>query len=281
MIIRRIPNATDANKDSLTATTNPDQDNNKGNIIEKFIRTATETVKRFIEKTLKITGVNDKWITNHKEDLLNTNFNAREVIAASYTNLDFQKVKTEIDSAMGKINGINAASVPNQLNKVGIDAERYFFQQIPAQVGGFEEFKNRIIFYYTFGNVDKGVSKLYRGDELRTFVTNVIQFCENYRGSMNRLKNDLNNLIQAAAKKQEEIIKERRNAKKNGAESKVEDSNVITSIVRTYITSINTVFEKKYYDWMTALKKISPPKPREKANNEPITKNNKEEINQE
>lgn len=284
-----------ANDNKTTTTTQNTE--TKESVVEKFKKWLQDLLNKFKDKSARLTGTNSKWLASVKADILGLDTSNTTISLAKYEGVDGQTLNGNIQSALNKINGINASSLPADL-KSKAKAETYIFSSIPSKVGNEDNFVARIKQFYTFGNTDKTTLVTYSGDDAKTKIANIIEFCEGYENTYKTVSSALDKLGQAASKKQQDIINAlgtqaqattttsgNNNQAKPATESviieaqtqavnvngsatgdskenkeKISASSMITSVTREYTGAILTVLEKKYLDYIKVLSKLAPKK---------------------
>ncbi len=192
-----------ANNNKTTTTTQSTE--TKESVVEKFKKWLQDLLNKFRDKSARLTGTNSKWLASVKADILGLDTSNTTISLAKYEGVDGQTLNGNIQSALNKINGINASSLPADL-KSKAKAETYIFSSIPSKVGNEDNFVARIKQFYTFGNTDKTTLVTYSGDDAKTKIANIIEFCEGYENTYKTVSSALDKLGQAASKKQQDII---------------------------------------------------------------------------
>ena len=281
------------NNDNTSNDANAKNKNNKNgakeklSLIERFRKFIDGILEKFRQKSSKITAKNNTWIDDVEKNIMNLDYSNTTISLAPYPDVESEKLNTRIANAINKINGINAAHLPNELRKSGSDndARAYLFGDIPK---GGKSFTDTIKNFLIWGKADGSGKKLtqYSGDDAKTKVDEILGFCKSYSEIYKNISNNLENLSNAAAKKQTDIINSmgagdinadgepgatteasedpkvkvgRTNATSTDDEQdKLKASNVITATSRDYVTSILTVVEKKYLDYIRVLSQLAP-----------------------
>jgi hypothetical protein len=296
---------TDAQQQN-TNNSNTNSSNNNYNgektesLTEKFKNWWKNLLAKWRKKSAEATAKNNKWLTNVKANIKKLNFDNTTITVASYEFATQSKLSSDITSSINKINSIQASNLPNELKGKSDDAQAYLFNSIPKQLGKDTSFTGRIKQFLTFGKTDKVELKTYSGNDAKTAVDEMITYCEQYSNIHRSISNDLDKLCNAAMDKQQDILNvtsantsktesvhifEAGNAgevTQNGTAGKISDndkgslrsSNVITSVTRDYASSVMTVLEKKYFDYIKVLMKLAPksqnntqPEPQDKSDN--------------
>ena len=278
-------------------TPNNQSNESKESIVEKFKKWLQELLNKFKEKSSRLTGTNTKWLASVKADILGLDTSNTTINLAKYEGVDSQTLNANIQSAINKVNGINASSLPADL-KSKAKAETYIFSSIPSKVGNENNFTARIKQFYTFGNTDKTTLVSYSGEDAKTKIAGIVEFCEGYENTYKTISSALDKLGQAAAKKQQDIINalgtqsqtitntnntqtqqqsttesvmleaQTQSVSVNGSSTgdskeskdKISASSMITSVTREYTGAVLTVLEKKYLDYIKVLSKLAPKK---------------------
>lgn len=266
---------------TTTTTTAPTGD--KKSAIQKFKDWVANILRKFKEKSVKISTKNNKWLASVKESILGLNTENTSITLASYGETTSDGISKDINAAISKINSITPDNLPNDLKGSKAQAELYLFPTIPAKIDKQDTFAARIKHFMTHGNTPKQNLLTYSGNDAKTKIGEMIGYCEGYAGAYEKLIADINKLTDAAAKKQAEII-DSMAAKKNVNESAmfeaqanevkvdgksvgnteaketVNAGGVITSVCREYTGAVLTAFEKKYLDYIKVLSKLAPKK---------------------
>lgn len=273
---------TDAENQHKENNTNNTVTNNNGqkkeSILDKFAAFIRNILDKFTGKTNKLTVTNDKWLASVKAKIQNLDTSNTTISVAPYEALDSGHLASEINTAINKINTINASNLPAELKGDRSKAELYLFPTIPAKLGNDNSFGGRLKTYYTYGKKNVKLST-YSGDDAKTMINNMIEFCEKYKNTASAVESNIKKLSDAASKKQSELINVKSvnesvmyEAKKNtqqgpsvsvqgsnvDASDNINTSNIIISITREYTGSILTVLEKKYLDYINVLGKLAP-----------------------
>ena len=251
---------TENNNQQQTSNTNNNQGDKKS-ILDKFREFIDSILQKFRDKSAKLTGKNNKWLANVKQDILSLDMSNTNISLAKYEELVPETILNDIRSASSKISTLNVSALPTELKKPGSKAEFFLFNRIPEKVGNETSFPARIKRYYTYGNTTDNELATYSGDEAKNQVTNMIAFCEKYSTFYQQISDSIKKLSDTAYKKQNEIIQSNASAQqKNQQEGDNEtgSNNVITGATRDYTGAILTVLEKKYTDYIKVLSKLAP-----------------------
>lgn len=274
-------------------------DGDKKSIIDTFKEWFRNIINKFSSKSDKMSKDNSAWIARVKGSIQSLNTDNTTITVAKYEEVTSEKITSDINNAITKINSINSSNLPNELKSGKSKAELYIFSSIPEKIGNETSLSGRIKQFLIHGKSGKSNLVSYSGEDAKSKINEMISFVENYGKMYKDITNNLQKLSDAAANKQTDIINSVGNksvnesvlfeanqneVKQNGvtvstdkdSKEKINTSSVITSIVREYCGAVLTVVEKKYLDYVKVLNKLAP---NESSKPEDITdnKDNKEE----
>ena len=298
-------NNNNANNNNNSTTNTNNNGEKKESVVEIFKKWWKTIIDKFKDTSKKMTETNNKWLSSVKQKILDLNMDKTNITVAPYEDLTEEKINTDINGAITKINSINANNLPAELKGNKTKAQLFIFGTIPEKIQNQNSFGARIKHFFTFGKNDKENLVTYSGNDAKQKVSEMISFCEGYSNMYTSISNNLDKLTEAASNKQTDIINslgqkntnesvlfeaDQTQVANNGSKvntsnsdnEKLSSSSVITSIVREYSGSILTVIEKKYLDYIKVLNKLAPKD--DQNNNETTTtdtqnKNNTEDQN--
>ena len=172
-----------------------------------------------------------------------------------------------INTATTKINSINADNLPNEVKNGRNTTQKFLFPNVPV-IDGSKDFKENLSLYYIWGKnakSDPNQNKLitYTGDAATTKINEMIDYCDTYFTMSDKIGKQMDTLIKAAGDKQKAVndSQKKDNTEQNQNQQNNDKTNlnrVLTDVCRDFMTGTMTACEKKYMDYMTVLKKISP-----------------------
>ena len=232
----------------------------KKSILDRFKAFIDKILDLFRKKSSRMTAKNNKWLNANKGNILAKSSEHGTLTIADYKNLIPNDISGAISSAQGKIQGIGRENIPAEYKKRSTKSEHLLFDSIPEAINGIDTFADRIKHFYTYGAEPENKLVKYTGDDMKTKLNDMITFCLNYSTTYDDVASKLDKLKEAAFKKQLEI-----NTSVKGNENTTTPTNagttenktnecVITGVVRDYSGAILTVLEKKYLDYMKALR---------------------------
>lgn len=253
--------------------------NAKG-IIQAFLDFIKKVGEKWMNKVRVFMGKHSKWLKNVKAKFADLKGDNIIINIADYSEVNENAIVGNINTAITKINGINADNIPNEIKSGSATAQKFLFPAIPV-IQGAENFKDELSLYYIWGKNAKADPKQnhlteYKGDAAVEKINQMIDYCDKYFTMADNIHKQFDNLTKAASDKQKAIndSKKAGNTEQNQNQQNNDKTNlnrVITDVVRNFITSTMTAGEKKYSDYMIALKKLSP----DSAEEHPDKKNNK------
>ena len=268
------------NNTTTNNTTTNTNNGEKKNIVERFKEWFRGIINKFKDKSKRMTGKNNAWLAKVKDSLLSLDTTNTSITLAKYEGVTSERITSDINSAITKINSINAKNLPMELQGKKSKAELYLFNTIPEKVGKETGFSARIKSFFINGKDGKQVLSTYSGDDAKNKIEEMVRYCEEYDKLYNSVASSLDKLSEAASKKQEEILNTvgtknvnesvlyeangdvKQDGKKavpsEGTDDKINTSSVITGVVRDYSGAILTVIEKKYLDYLKVLDKLAP-----------------------
>lgn len=258
----------------------------KKTLIQKFKELIQKIIDKFMGKSNALTRKNNRWLNGVKDKILALDFANTTITVAPYETSTLEGIGNDITGAINQINTINANDVQSWVKSDAIYHQ--LFNRIPANIAGVEGFDGRVKHFYTYGPDPKTDLSVFKADDAKTKVDDMIKFCLSYDNMSKTINKRINDLTKAASDKQQEII----NA--NGKQSTTTESaidylfeapdtntttagkpdfnvsNVITSACRTYTGAVLTIVERHYLDYIKVLRSLAP----ENATPEPATDGN-------
>lgn len=254
------------------AETNANSNNGKSDantkgIIQAFIDAIKKIKNKWFDKVKMLIAKHSNWLNKVKSKLQNVDVNKITMNLADYSEVSENIITGHINTAVTKINSINADNLPNEIKNGSNNAQKFLFPNVP-QINGAENFKENLSLYYIWGKNAKSDPKqnkltTYTGDSATEKINGMIEYCDKYFTMCDNLNKLMDNLIKAAGDKQKAVndSKKEGNTDQNQAQQNNDKTNlnrVLTDTCRDFMTSTMTACEKKYMDYMTVLRKISP-----------------------
>lgn len=283
-------NTTTNNQSNNTSNNNS---NNKG-VIQKIKEWFQNLLNRFNNVSEKYKAKHSSWLSNEqtRQRIQNWDTTNTKITTVKYENVNADSLVGIITQATQKINSIPANNLPPQLTGKQSAAELYLFNNIPEKIGNITSFPDRIKAFYINGNSEKPVLVTYSGDEAKSKLNEIYDYCVNYVDMCTKIKNAATALTDAAGKKQQEILEKMGGSNTNESVSlfneasntevsnngtnvgiskdskdKTRSASVVTDITRDFVSAILSVIEKKYLDYIKILDKFVPMKSDNNSNN--------------
>lgn len=207
------------------------------------------------------------WLKRVRNKLADLDTNKVTINLADYSEVNENAIMGSINTATTKINSINADNLPNEVKNGRNTTQKFLFPNVPA-INGAKDFKETLSLYYIWGKnakSDPNQNKLttYTGDAATTKINEMIEYCDKYFTMADKLGKQMDTLIKAAGDKQKAVndSQKKDNTEQNQNQQNNDKTNlnrVLTDVCRDFMTGTMTACEKKYMDYMTVLKKISP-----------------------
>lgn len=246
---------------------NGSADSNSKGIIQAFIDFMKKIKDQWFNKVKALIAKHSGWLKRVKAKLQDVDSSKITMNLADYSEVNENAIMGNINTATTKINSINADNLPNEIKSGRNTAQKFIFPAIP-QINGAESFKDELTLYYTWGKNAKSDPKLnklttYTGDDASTKINEMIDYCEKYFDMADKLNKQMDTLVKAASDKQKAVNDSKKdgNTEQNQNQQNNDKTNlnrVLTDVCRDFMASTMTACEKKYLDYMTVLRKISP-----------------------
>lgn len=254
----------DTNDNENNNNTNNTNDNDKKTITQKFKDFIQRILNAFRAAFVKKKAEANKWYPEAKEKIMKMKESELSSIAITkYDHCTLDDITGMTQRAKNTIASVNPDSLPNQLTGDLSNAEAYLFPDVPKNLktkSGDTSFVARTKHYYMYGNKPAGTTK-YTGPDALAHLKEMLDYCDTYEDTINKVINEMNDLSNKASEKQDAINnsgnkKQGNENKANENEKAVKSNSCITKPVQEYISSVITIMESKYYDYMLCIKKF-------------------------
>lgn len=247
--------------------TNGNNNANKKGIIQSFLDWINKVKTKWLDKVKMLFSKHSGWLKRVRNKLADLDTNKVTISLADYSEVNENAIMGSINTATTKINSINADNLPNEVKNGRNTTQKFLFPNVPA-INGAKDFKETLSLYYIWGKnakSDPNQNKLttYTGDAATTKINEMIEYCDAYFTMADKLGKQMDTLIKAAGDKQKAVndSQKKDNTEQNQNQQNNDKTNlnrVLTDVCRDFMTGTMTACEKKYMDYMTVLKKISP-----------------------
>ena len=268
-------NPTTKTETQANATNGNNNANSKG-IIQSFLDWINKVKTKWINKVKMLFNKHSGWLKRVRNKLADLDTNKVTISLADYSEVNENAIMGSINTATTKINSINADNLPNEVKNGRNTTQKFLFPNVPA-INGAKDFKETLSLYYIWGKnakSDPNQNKLttYTGDAATTKINEMIEYCDTYFTMADKLGKQMDTLIKAAGDKQKAVndSQKKDNTEQNQNQQNNDKTNlnrVLTDVCRDFMTGTMTACEKKYMDYMTVLKKISPESAEEHPDN--------------
>ena len=263
------------NADTQANSKDGSSDSNSKGIIQAFLDFINKMKDKWLAKARVFIGKHSQWLKKMKNKFVNLNGDNILINIADYSEVNENAILGVIGTAVTKVNSINAENLPNEIKNGADTTQKFLFPNIP-NIQGTEGFKDTLALYYIWGKNASSDPKQnhlteYKDDAAVEKINHMVEYCENYFTMVDKIKAQFDALTKAASEKQKAInaSKKEGNTEQNQVQQNNDKTNlnrVLTDTVKIYVTSTMTACEKKYSDYMLALNKVAPEKPKTEEN---------------
>lgn len=248
-------------------STNGNNNANSKGIIQSFLDWINKVKTKWLDKVKMLFSKYSGWLKRVRNKLADLDTNKVTISLADYSEVNENAIIGSINTATTKINSINADNLPNEVKNGRNTTQKFLFPNVPV-IDGAKDFKENLSLYYIWGKnakSDPNQNKLitYTGDAATTKINEMIDYCDTYFTMSDKLGKQMDTLIKASGDKQKAVndSQKKDNTEQNQNQQNNDKTNlnrVLTDVCRDFMTGTMTACEKKYMDYMTVLKKISP-----------------------